>query len=125
LGAASAVQTMNQRIVIGSDSERTVQEKYWKNAQSAISSGLMRLRRSLPRFVPEKDEDEIKVPEKYKLPVLKLRDLKILRNSTSISMFKAQLEDYLEKLETSCRVHNELLQLAENDLAKMRKTIAK
>lgn len=125
MGAASAAQTMNQRIVIGSDSERTVQEKYWKSAQSAISSALMRLRRSLPRFVPERDEDEIKVPEKYKLPVLKLRDLKMLRNSTSISMFKAQLEDYLEKLETSCGVHNALLQLAENDLAKMRKTIVK
>ena len=125
MGVVSAAQTMNQRIVIGSDSERTVQEKYWKSAQSAISSVLMRLRRSLPRFVSERDEDEIKVPEKYKLPVLKLRDLKILKNSTSISMFKAQLEDYLEKLETSCRVHDMLMHLKENDLAKMRKTIVK
>ena len=125
MGTAQAMQAMTQRIVIGSDSERTVQEKYWKSAQSEISSALLRLRRSLPRFVPERDEDELKVPDKYKLPALKLRDIKALRKSTSIAVFKAQLEDYIGKLESACLIHIDLLQLAEKDLAKMRKTIVK
>ena len=52
-----------QRIVIGSDSERVVQEKYWKRAQSGVNTALLRLRRGLPRFAKErKVAPAIKVP---------------------------------------------------------------
>lgn len=46
--AASAPQAM--QIVIGSDSERTIQEKYWKRTREAMTSVLFRLSASLPHF---------------------------------------------------------------------------
>lgn len=125
MGVAQSVQAITQRIVIGSDSERTIQEKYWKSAQAAISSVLLRLRRSLPHFTPEEEKAEIKVPKQYELPDLNLRDFRLLRKSTSISLFKVQLEEYLKKLELSCSVHTALLQLAEKDIQKTRQAIVK
>lgn len=122
LAAGHGEQAVTQRIVIGSDSERTVQEKYWKSAQAAISSALSKLRRSLPRFVPEEEEkDEFKVPKQYELPGLYLRDFKALKHCTSIAQFKVQLEDYLERLETSYEVHAALLRLGEKDMKQTRK----
>ena len=86
---------------------------------------LLRLRRGLPRFTPEEEKAEIKDPKQYELPDLSLRDFRLLRKSTSISMFKVQLEEYLKKLELSCSVHATLLQLAEKDIQKTRQAIVK
>ena len=51
--------------------------------------------------------------KQYELPCLYLRDFKALKHCTSIAQFKVQLEDYLEKLETSYEVHAALLRLGE------------
>ena len=124
-GGATLQHSFSQRIVIGSDSERTVQEKYWKSTQAAISSALLRLQRELPRFQLEKAEEEITVPKQYELPPLHLRDFKALKNCTSVASFKMQLESYITRMEQSFRIHLALLELTDQGIKKNREAMVK
>lgn len=124
--AAAGVQASaaTQRIVIGSDSERTVQEKYWKKAQAEVNNSLLRLRRSLPRFALEKKEKEAEVPREYRFAAIEIQSFAALKRCTSIATFKNRLAEYVSALDRAFGVHAALLALAEQNQQPYRKAIA-
>ena len=58
-------QVITQRVVIGTDGERAVQEKYWKATQNVLDRMMQNLRYSLPRFSQERPDcdEEPKAPK--------------------------------------------------------------
>ena len=114
-----------QKIIIASDSERSIQEKYWKMTQASISAALRRLWHETPRFVPEReeDEDEIKTPEKYKIIPLNIRDFVSLKQCTSMASFRKKLEEYVSALAQSCGVHAGVLSVAKDNQEQFRKAL--
>lgn len=116
--------TATQRIVIGSDSERAVQEKYWKKAQAGVNAALLRLRRSLPRFALEKEKKEAEVPREYRFAPVEIKDFILFKRCTSIAMFKNRLAEYISALDKAFGVHAALLARAEQNQEPYRKAIA-
>ena len=91
----------NMRISIGSDSEKTIQEKYWKLTLVSLNSAMYLLRYGLPRFSPERearDDQYVKTPEEYETARLDIYKFMALKNSTSFAMFRKNLEGYLSDM---------------------------
>lgn len=101
-----------QRIVISSDSERIVQEKYWRRAQSNLHSALQHLRHSLPRFAKEREEEETEVPEVYRCEPVHAMEFVDLKRCTSVAAFKGKMGAYLSNLRRAYGIRSELLPIA-------------
>lgn len=122
----AALNEGNGRISIGSDSERTIQEKYWKLTQGSLCSAMHLLQCSLPRFSTEREASEakdVKVPEEYKVARLDIQKFMRLRNSTSFVMFRKNLEEYLADLDTACKQRKSILNIAIENFEAYKKEI--
>lgn len=115
---------MSMRISIGSDSERTVQEKYWRLTRQALESALADLWDCIPRFsLIQEDEEDAEIPESYTTVPLFVHQFMVLKNSSSFTMFRNNLNRYLSDLELVCRRKNEILNLAARNVDAYQKEI--
>lgn len=102
------------KIVIGSDSEKTIQEKYWKRTRDAVNDTLSRLRASLPRFskISEAEASQKEeTPKQYQTHLLEKWKLSELECCTSLAEFCAKMKDILGKVETEYQVNSALVEL--------------
>lgn len=102
------------KIVIGSDSERTIQEKYWNYTRKAVHAALDNLKESLPRFSEKRDKKIVcdeKTCEQYKTERLGVCALSELAYCTSTVEFQAKLQHILADVEKKYRVSGELVEL--------------
>lgn len=128
--ALSAVQNEgNMRISIGSDSEKTIQEKYWKLTLGSLNSAIRLLRYGLPRFSPEREDREdqhAKTPKEYETARLDINEFMVLKNSTSFAMFRKNLEGYRSDMKDVCKKRKIVLNIAsENFKAYQKEMVAK
>ena len=110
-GSASPLITA-QRIVIGSDSERTIQEKYWKESQQTIHGIIYKLKSALPRFSEERPENEHRdaMLDEYETEPLDVKTFISLRSVTSTAEFDAKFRKYLEKLQNTFLIKSKILE---------------
>lgn len=101
-----------QRIVIGSDSERMIQEKYWKESQQAIHRIIYKLKSALPRFSEERPENEHRdaMLDEYETEPLDVKTFISLRSVTSTAEFDAKFRKYLEKLQNTFLIKSKILE---------------
>lgn len=112
------------RIVVGSDSERTIQEKYWKEAQTAITDCLTNLKKSLPRFSLQRGKTVARdgtLPEP--LPRLRPREVSELSRCTSLIEFRPKFEAILSNARKTLGRKNVLLEMT-NEYTKENRKIA-
>jgi len=110
-GSASPLITA-QRIVIGSDSERTIQEKYWKESQQTIHGIIYKLKSALPRFSEERPKNEHRdaMLDEYETKPLDVQTFISLRSVTSTAEFDAKFRKYLEKLQNTFLIKSKILE---------------
>ena len=110
--SAAAPLIATQRIVIGSDGERTIQEKYWKESQRAIHGIIYKLKSSLPRFSEERPKNERRnaIPKEYETEPMDMKAFIGLRFVTSTAEFGTKLRKYLEKLENTFLIKSRILE---------------
>lgn len=112
--AAQAQPTAAMKIVMGSDSERTIQEKYWKRTRDAVNDAVNRLLASMPRFSWERKRKETwdkKACKLYETEILVLSELSKMEYCTSIAEFRAKMKDILGKVEKEYQVNSALVEL--------------
>lgn len=124
---AKAPQTAVNRIVIGSDSERTIQEKYWKQTHSAVFDALNALKASLPRFSKNRDEavdwDE-ETPEEYLSKILRVEELSNLAHCTSIAEFCGKMKHIFANVEKEMAINRSLAERGQQYIDENRKISA-
>ena len=106
-----ASHTVTQRIVIGSDAERTIQEKYWKKAQNEIESAIRTIGYSLPRFADERPGSEHwkQIPKEYDVDLLDIEDFITIRDVSSTAEFRTKLSRYLNALRHTFEIKKSIL----------------
>lgn len=122
---AQSASTM--KIVMGSDSEKTIQEKYWKRSRDAVSDALSRLRASLPRFSKiseERASQQEETPQKYKTQLLPTCELSELERCTSVTGFRSRMKKILENVEKECQVNLALMEFGKKIMEEDRKISA-
>lgn len=125
--SARPVQTAAMRIVVGSDSEKTIQEKYWNRTRAAVNDTLNRLRASLPRFskvCEDEASQEEKTPPKYQTHRLQNRELSELGRCASTAGFRSKMKKILETVETEYRVNVALVELGKKTMEDAQKISA-
>lgn len=121
-GAAQAISTT--RIVIGSDSKKTIQEKYWNLARESVQHTLNRLKKSLPRFSEKRNQKMIwskSMCDRYKREPLDVQELSELEHSASTAVFQAKMRRILENMEKAYRTSSALLELGNSYIEEDRK----
>lgn len=102
------------RIVIGSDSERTIHEKYWKEVQAAVTDLLKALKASLPRFSQRRNKKIAWAGIMTDQPLyLNPKGVAELQACTSMNEFCSKLEKILSKVRMLLDRKNTLFELAE------------
>lgn len=125
--SARPVQTAAMRIVVGSNSEKTIQEKYWNRTRAAVNDTLNRLGASLPRFskiCEDEAPQEEETPTKYRTHRLQNRELSELGRCTSIAGFRSKMKKILETVETEYRVNVALIELGKKIMEEAQKISA-
>ena len=94
-------QVITQRVVIGTDGERAVQEKYWKATQNVLDRMMQNLRYSLPRFSQERPDcdEEPKAPKELSEKKLDIHVFLSLSRVSSVAEFRMKLNRYLQSLQ--------------------------
>ncbi len=109
--SVTAPQTVTQRIVIGADGERTVQEKYWQKSQQEMKNAIRKIRYSLPHFREERpDSDNWQcIPKQYDAKEMDVNDFFVLRRASSTAEFRVKLCRYLDTLRQSFEIKSGIL----------------
>lgn len=95
-------QPATMKITVGSDSERTIQEKYWNRTRTAIRDAMVQLWSSLPRFskITEEEASQMKeTPQQYQAQLLENEELSELECCTSTAGFRLEMKKILENVE--------------------------
>lgn len=113
----AAVQTAPiaaTRIVVGSDSERTIQKKYWREAQAVVTLLLKTLKENLPRFSQRRKKKiawDAEMPE-HTLR-LKPNAAAALQGCTAMDEFCLKFEKLLSEVQQLLDRKNRLFELAQ------------
>ena len=110
--SAPAPVSVTQRIVIGSDGERTVQEKYWRESRQMIHRVIHLLGESIPQFSeprPDPDLRDSQIPKEYSAKELDIDGFFSRCRASSTGSFGTILSKYLGDLRDAFMIKSRIL----------------
>ena len=108
--SAPAPAPVTQRIVIGSDGERTVQDKYWRESRQMIRCAIRLMGESIPQFSePRPDPPDTKIPKEFDARELNIDGFFSRCRAASTGSFGTILGKYLGDLRNAFMIKSRIL----------------